>query len=81
MEKREPMRSNVINKKLVCYISSFQVSTSDWFSCYENIELFKDSLLNNWKGNDLLIDLSKKAGLMPDKAFKLMFNLFLSNNF
>ena len=81
MEKREPMRSNVINRKLVCYVSSFQVSTTDWFSCFENIELFKESLLNNWNSNTLIQDLSKQAGVTPDKSFKLMFDLFLSNNF
>ena len=80
-EKREPLRQNVINKKLVCYISSFQVSTSDWFSCYENIELFKDSLAEVWNSDTQTLELTKKAGLNAEKSFKLMFNIFLSKNF
>ena len=41
LSNQEPMRSNVLNRKLVCYVSSFQISTSDWFTCFENIEIFR----------------------------------------
>ena len=41
VSNQEPMHSTVIDRKLICYVSSFQISTSDWFTCFENIEIFR----------------------------------------
>lgn len=40
----EEMKENILDEKVICYVSSFQMNTSEWFSTFENIELFRQSL-------------------------------------
>ena len=77
----EPMRTNILNSKLVCYVSSFQVLTAEWFAAYENIQIFKTSLAKIAAKADLIEQFSKVVGLPPEDAFMMLFAIYLNNNF
>jgi hypothetical protein len=36
----ENLPKKVIHQKMICYISAFHLNVNDWFSEYENIEIF-----------------------------------------
>ena len=37
-------KRKVIHRKLICYVSAFHLNVNDWFSEYENIEIFNMNL-------------------------------------
>jgi hypothetical protein len=37
-------KPKVLHQKLVCYVSAFDLNISDWFTEFENIEVFKTNL-------------------------------------
>ena len=39
-------RHQVIQDKLICYVSSFHLNINDWVIEYENIEIFNSNLKN-----------------------------------
>lgn len=39
-EKRKEVQQVVTYEKVICYISAFHINVNDWFSEYENIEIF-----------------------------------------
>ncbi len=37
----------IIESKNVCYFSNFDININDWFTEYENIEIFKNNVKKN----------------------------------
>ena len=80
-EQPVPMRSNVLDRKLVCYVSSFQVSTADWFTCYENIEIFKSNLAQSAAAANWPETFSQTVSMGAEEGFMLLFKIYLQTNF
>ena len=42
----ESLPKKIIHQKMISYISAFHLNVNDWFSEYENIEIFNIQLLS-----------------------------------